>query len=78
MPSAEDAEPNPDEWVQLSEVLPPEGETVYARWHDGTERETFYRKSVEYPGAFVFYDLFGQAVMAPKEWLAVKTEPVSA
>ena len=69
LPSTEDAESNPDEWVQLSEVLPPEGETVYARWHDGTERETFYRKSVEYPGAFVFYDLFGQAVMAPKEWL---------
>ena len=69
LPSSEDAEPDADGWVQISEVLPPEGETVYARWHDGTERETFYRKSVEYPGAFVFYDLFGQAVMAPKEWL---------
>ena len=60
------------EWVQIADVLPHEGETVLARWHDGVVNWTYYKKSVEYPGAFVFYDQLGQAVTAPKEWLSPK------
>lgn len=71
--SAEDAEPNPDEWVQIADILPPEGEQVLARWCDSVVNWTYYKKSVEYPGAFCFYDQHGQAVTAPKEWLAPKT-----
>ena len=62
------------EWTQTADVLPHEGETVLARWIDGVMNWTYYRKSVEYPGAFCFYDQFGKAVTAPKEWLSPRTE----
>lgn len=62
------------EWTQTADVLPHEGETVLARWIDGVMNWTYYRKSVEYPGAFCFYDQFGKAVTAPKEWLSARTE----
>ena len=45
LPSSEDAEPDADGWVQISEVLPPEGELVLARWHNGDVGWTYYRKS---------------------------------
>lgn len=57
------------EWVPIAEALPPEGETVMARWSDNSADWTYYKKSVEYPGAFCFYNQAGQAVVSPKEWL---------
>lgn len=63
------------EWVQIADVLPPEGEQVLARWCDSVVNWTYYKKSVEYPGAFCFYDQHGQAVTAPKEWLSPRTAP---
>ena len=62
------------EWVQLADVLPQEGETVFARWHDGTVNWVYYRKSAEYPGAFCFYNQMGQAITAPKEWRSLKQD----
>jgi len=61
-------------WVQIADVLPREGEMVVARWQDGVVGCVYYRKSVEYPGAFCFYDSFGESVLAPKEWLDVEFE----
>jgi len=62
------------EWVQIADVLPQEGETVFARWPNGTVNWTYYRKSAEYPGAFCFYDQLGQAITAPKEWRSLKQD----
>lgn len=60
------------EWIAVADVLPPEGEMVLARWCDGVVSWGYYKKSVEYPGAFCFYDQMNQAVTAPKEWFAPK------
>ena len=74
LPSSEDAEPDADGWVQISEALPPEGECVLARWHNGDIGWTYYRKSVEYPGAYCFYSNDGP-IDAPKEWYSVLEHP---
>lgn len=74
LPSAE-VESDPDGWVQIAEVLPPEGESVLARWFNGDVGWTYYRKSVEYPGAFCFYRNDGASIEAPKEWNSVLKYP---
>lgn len=60
---------NPEDgWVPIAEALPEENKMVVVRWQDGVVGWVYYQKSVEYPGAFVFYDNFGKKVLAPKEW----------